>query len=91
VVPGFAGEGHTCTVQVPPGHSLFVRQNCAPVRPDGHDWVEQAVLAVLFKRSNEPQQCEPAAQSSALRQWMVAEPVEQVVLAPGTQRAAASL
>jgi hypothetical protein len=67
-VPGFAGEGQTWTVHVPPGHSLFVRQNCACVRPDGQDLVEQAVLAVLLKRSNEPQQDEPAAQSSALRQ-----------------------
>ena len=68
-MPGFAGEGQTWTVHVPLGHSLFVRQNCAPVRPEGHDWVEHSVLAVLLKRSNEPQQCEPAAaQSSALRQ-----------------------
>jgi hypothetical protein len=67
-VPGLAGEGQAWTVHVPPGHSLFVRQNCTCVRPEGQDWVEHTVLAVLLMRSNEPQQNEPPAQSSAPRQ-----------------------
>ena len=67
-MPGFAGEGQTCTVHVPLGHSLFVLQNCTCVRPDGQALAEHAVLAVLLKRSNDPQHTDPLLQSSAPRQ-----------------------
>jgi len=55
-------------VHVPLGHSLFVLQNCTCVRPEGQALAEHAVLAVLLKRSNDPQQTELPVQSSAPRQ-----------------------